>query len=81
MSAKRITDNLVSAYTLLDFSERILEDIERCPFEEIPRVLSFVRKNLRDAAKLISDAEAEFDAMIREIDEAEEKAVLGGEGE
>ena len=76
MSAEKITNNLVSAYQLIDFSERILEDIDRVPLEEIPRIISFVRKNLRDAAKLISDAEKELDEMVRNIDESEEIAEL-----
>lgn len=63
MSTERITQRLVDAYQLIEFSENILEDIERCPFEEIPRLLSFVRKNLRDALKYINEAEKELDAM------------------
>jgi len=76
MSAERITDNLVDAYQLLDLSERLLDELESAPLNELPRLLQFLKKNIRDAKHLISDAEMEFDALIREIDEAEEKAVL-----
>jgi len=76
MSAEKISSALADAYRLVVLSEGLLGDIGHCPFEDVPRLLSFIRKNLREAAKLINDAEAEFDSMIKEIDEAEEKELL-----
>jgi len=81
MSAERITNNLVDAFSLLDLSEKLLDEIEEAPLSELPRLLQFLKKNIRDSKHLISDAEMEFDALIRGIDEAEEKAVLVEVGE
>ena len=71
MTADKITARLVDAYRLLDFSEHCLEDFEKLTLEEIPGIINFVLENIRDAKKLISDAEAELDEMVREIDRRE----------
>jgi len=73
---EKISSALADAYQLLDLSMDILENIEHVPLSELPKVLSFVRKNIRDAMGLINSAEAEFDEMVREIDEEEEKELL-----
>ena len=78
MTSDKITARLVDAFSLLDFSERLLDEIETVPLSELPRIINLLKKNLRDAKVLINDAEKEFDEMVREIDEEEEKAVLGG---
>ena len=76
MRSERITNALTDAYKLLDFSEKLLDDVENQSLAELPRILQLLRKNLRDAKALINDAEKEFDAMIREIDEDEERGVV-----
>ena len=65
MSTERITTALADAFSLLDFSERLLDEIEAAPLSELPRIITIVKKNIRDAKKLISDAEAEFDDMVK----------------
>lgn len=71
MAADKITARLVDAYRLLDFSEHCLEDFEKLTLEEIPDIINFVLENIRDAKKLINDAEAELDSIVKEIDRRE----------
>ena len=63
---------LADAFSLLDFSERLLDDIESAPLSELPRIISLLKKNLRDARALVNDAEAKIDDVVREIDRQEE---------
>ena len=76
VAVEKVTNALVDAYQLLDLSERLIEELESAPLSELPRLLSFLKKNVRDARKLINDAEAELDKTVRELDEAEVKDLL-----
>jgi len=76
MSTEKITNALVDAFSLLDFSEKLLDEIETAPLAELPRIVSMLKKNVRDAKKLISDAEAELDGLVRGLDEQEAKDLL-----
>ncbi|MBO8180258.1 MAG: hypothetical protein H0Z19_07240 [Archaeoglobus sp.] len=71
MSTEHITIALTDAFSLLDFSERLLDEIETAPLSELPRIVSLLRKNLRDAKALINDAEAEFDSIVKETERRE----------
>ena len=71
MGLEKTQEKLTDAYQLLDFSERLLDDVEKAPLSELPRLLNLLRKNLRDAKNLINDAEAEIDSVVREIDRKE----------
>jgi len=73
---EKITNALVDALSLLDFSEKLLDEIETAPLAELPRIVSMLKKNVRDAKKLISDAEAELDGLVRDLDEQEAKDLL-----
>ena len=66
MTADKITARLVDAFSLLDFSERLLDEIETAPLSELPRIINLLKKNVRDAKALINDAEAEFDSIVKE---------------
>ena len=66
MTADKITARLVDAFSLLDFSERLLDEIETVPLSELPRIINLLKKNVRDAKALINDAEAEFDSIVKE---------------
>ncbi len=54
---------LSNIYSLLDFSEKLLDDIENQPLSELPRIITILRKNLRDAKALLP---------IKELTEDEE---------
>ncbi|MCD6524126.1 MAG: hypothetical protein J7K48_03910 [Thermococcus sp.] len=71
MTANKITTALTDAFSLLDLSEKLLDEIETAPLAELPRIVQLVKKNIRDTKKLISDAEAELDDMVKEIDRRE----------
>ena len=73
---EKITNALVDAFSLLDFSEKLLDEIETAPLAELPRIVSMLKKNIRDAKKLISDAEAELDGLVKDLDEQEAKDLL-----
>lgn len=72
MSLVPVQEKLADAYQLLDFSEKLLDDIESAPLSDLPRILQLLRKNIRDAKALINDAEATIDDTVREIDRQEE---------
>ena len=72
MTLRDARPKLTDAFSLLDFSERLLDDIDNQPLSELFRTLQLVRKNIRDAMNLINDAEAEIDDVIKEIDKQEE---------
>ena len=71
MSLRDAQSKLADAYQLLDFSERLLDDIEEAPLGDLPRLVSLLRKNIRDVKNLVNDAEAEIDDAVREIDRKE----------
>jgi len=71
MTSDKITAALADAFSLLDLSEKLLDEIETAPLAELPRIVQLVKKNIRDTKKLISDAEAELDDMVKEIDRRE----------
>jgi len=80
MSTERITDLLVEAFSLLDFSERIVSElIELCNDNDSYRLLKLLEANIRDAKKYVNDAEVEFDSMIKELDETEEQEIIDAE--
>jgi len=59
---------LADAYSLLDFSEKLLDDIESAPLSELPRLINLLKKNIRDVKNLINDAERLIDDTVKEID-------------
>ena len=72
MALVEAQEKLADAYQLLDFSEKLLDDIENQPLSELFRTLQLLRKNIRDAKGLLNDAEAEIDSVVKEIDRQEE---------
>ena len=71
MGLEKTQEKLTDVYQLLDFSERLLDNIEKAPLSELPRIVQLLRKNLRDAKNLVNDAEAGIDDVVREIDRKE----------
>lgn len=67
---------LADAYQLLTFSEELLNDVEKVPLSELPRLIQLLHKNIRDAKDLVNDAEAKIDDVVREIDRKEELEVM-----
>ncbi|MBO8181026.1 MAG: hypothetical protein H0Z19_11265 [Archaeoglobus sp.] len=65
MSIEHIISALTDAFSLLDFSERLLDEVEDAPLSELPRIINLLKKNIRDAKALINDAEAELDDMVK----------------
>ncbi len=76
MSVKDAQFKLADAYRLLIFSQQLIEGLDDVKLAELPRTMQLVHKNIRDAKKLISEAEATLDDMVKEIDEEEALAVL-----
>lgn len=76
MSARDIEAKLSDARNLLALSEQILEDWEDIPLVELPRLLINLRKNIRDAKKLVDEVGEEFAKMVKEVDEADVKDLL-----
>ncbi|MBO8180864.1 MAG: hypothetical protein H0Z19_10400 [Archaeoglobus sp.] len=62
----KANERLADAFSLLDLSERLLDEIETAPLGELPRIISLLKKNVRDAKALINDAEAELDNVVKE---------------
>ena len=69
MSIKHVQSQLADAYSLLDVSEKILDSTNSISVARLFETLNYVKKNIRDAKKLINSAEGELDDIVREIDE------------
>ena len=66
MTSDKITARIDDAFSLLDLSERLLDEVEDAPLSELPRIVNLLKKNIRDAKALVNDAEAELDSMVKE---------------